>query len=144
MGKQSRCSNFRRRMAASILKCGNNRIWFNPKALKKVNQAITRADVRKLIFSRDIRKRQANLKKTPVLKRKQRAGSRKGSKGARQGKKANWLKIIRPQRRVLNEVKKDLVPGAYRKLYSMVKSGMFRSKAHLKSHMDEKNLLKKE
>jgi len=145
MAKQSRCSNFRRRLAASLLKCGNNRIWFSPKSLNKVNQAITRADVRKLIVSRDIKKRKANWKRTPVIYKKQRRGSRKGAKNARHGKKYGWLKMVRPQRRVLKEFKAEgkLTEGSYRKLYVMIKSGVFRSKAHLRTYIDDNKMVKK-
>jgi large subunit ribosomal protein L19e len=144
MAKQSRCSNFRRRLAARIMKCGNNRIWFNPESLKKIEKAITRGDVRKLILNRDIKKRPENKKKTPVVKKKQRSGSRKGRKGARQGKKANWFKIVRPQRRLVKQLRAEdkLTPGSYRKLYIMVKSGVFRSKAHMKKYIDENNMMK--
>ena len=72
-------------------------------------------------------------------------GSRKGSKGARRGKKSSWLRIIRPQRRLLKELKEkgSLKPDSYRKLYKLVKGGMFRSKAHLMTYLKDKKLLKK-
>jgi len=145
MPKQRRCSNFRRRLASQLLKCGGNRIWFNPTALQKINQAITRADIRKLISSRDIKKIPAVKRSHAIVKRKQRRGSRKGAKGGRQPKKKNWLKIIRPQRRVLRELRSEgkLVTGAYRKIYPLVKSGAFRSKAHLRTFMEEKKMVNK-
>ena len=40
-----------RRMAAEILKCGENRVWMNPDRLDEVEDCITRADIRTAIDS---------------------------------------------------------------------------------------------
>ena len=40
-----------RRMAAEILKCGENRVWMNPDKLDEVEECITRADIRTAIAS---------------------------------------------------------------------------------------------
>ena len=40
-----------RRMAAEILKCGENRVWMNPDRLDEVEDCITRADIRTAIAS---------------------------------------------------------------------------------------------
>jgi large subunit ribosomal protein L19e len=146
MAKQSRNSNFRRRLASDVMKCGSHKVWFNPDALTKIDQAITRADIRKLMSSGSIKRKKDNVKKKIKVSGKQRKGSRKGSKGARIGKKTNWLKIVRPQRRLIKEMKDTgtLVEGAYRKLYVMVKSGVFRSKAHLRTFVEDKKMAKDE
>jgi large subunit ribosomal protein L19e len=146
MAKQSRNSNFRRRLASDVMKCGSHKVWFSPDALKKIDQAITRADIRRLMLSGSIKRKKDNKKKKTKVGGKQRKGSRKGSKGARMGKKSNWLKMVRPQRRMIKGLKDNnqLIEGAYRKLYVMVKSGVFRSKAHLKTFVEDKKMVKSE
>jgi large subunit ribosomal protein L19e len=127
-------------MAADILKCGESRIWMDPAAGEKINRAITRSDVRGLIADGLIDKSAAK-KNAHTEGRKQGPGSRKGAAGARIRKKENWLKIIRPQRRMLTELKPKLKPLAYRKLYRLVKGGAFRSRAHLAAYLKENKLM---
>jgi len=139
--------NLQKKLAAKILKCGINRVWIDPKN-EKVKQAITRRDIRRFI-KEDIIKKIPAKKRSKKVKRKkrkqQKTGSRKGAKGARIGKKTLWLKVIRPQRRLLKELKNknQLKPHAYRKVYRLVKGGMFRSKAHLTTYLKDKKLLKR-
>lgn len=137
--------NLQKKLAAKVLKCGLKRVWINPKN-EKVKQAITRRDIRRFIKEGEIKKIPAKKPSKKVSKKKQqRMGSRKGSKGARRGKKSSWLRIIRPQRRMIKEMKekKQLKPNAYRKVYKLVKSGMFRSKSHLKTYLKDKKMLEK-
>ena len=142
MAKASRHGGLHRRIAAIILKCGESRVWVDPSALARVDRAITRSDLRRLIKDGVISRKPEKIN-TPTLHGRQGTGSRKGAKGGRQAKKANWLKIIRPQRKMLNELKKDLTETSYRKLYGMVKGNSFRSKSHLQSYIQEKGLMKK-
>jgi large subunit ribosomal protein L19e len=137
--------NLQKKLAAKVLKCGINRVWIDPKN-EKVKQAITRRDIRRFIKEGIIKKLPAKKKKNKLKRGKQqRMGSRKGAKGARRGKKTSWLKIIRPQRKLIKELKdkNQLKPHAYRKVYRLVKGGMFRSKAHLTTYLKDKKLLKK-
>lgn len=142
-----------RRMAAEILKCGEYRVWMaqNP----KIAQAITRADVRRLIADKLIKKlpvkkvKRIETKRKLAQKRKGRrkgTGSRKGTIAARIGKKTFWLKIVRPQRALLKELKdkKSIEPKSYRKIYRLIKGNAFRSKAHLMLYLQERGLVKKE
>jgi large subunit ribosomal protein L19e len=140
MSKQSRTSNTQRRLAADILKCGESRIWMEPTAGERINRAITRNDVRGLIADGVISKHRAKVNARKAHG-KQDIGSRKGAAGARRGLKSKWLKIIRPQRSLLADVKDKMKPLAYRKTYLLVKGGMFRSRAHLQTHLKEKKLL---
>jgi len=138
--------NLQKKLAAKVLKCGVNRVWVNPEN-EKVKQAITRRDIRRFIKEGIIKKIPAK-KTSKKVKRKvkqQKTGSRKGSKGARRGKKTSWLKIIRPQRRLLKELKEknQLKPNAYRSVYKLIKGGFFRNRAHLKTYLKDKKLLKK-
>jgi len=138
--------NLQRKLAAKILKCGVEKVWIDPKN-EKVKQAITRRDIRRFIKEGVIKKLPDKKKaKRKTKKRQQRTGSRKGSRGARVGKKTMWLKVVRPQRRLLKELKEKgkLKPLVYRKVYKMIKGNAFRSKAHLLSYLKDKELLKSE
>jgi len=135
--------NLQKKLAAKILKCGVNRVWIDSRD-EKVNQAITRRDIRRFIKEGAIKKLPLKKRLKHKEKRQQRTGSIKGAKGARIGKKTEWLKIIRPQRRLLKELKdkKQLQSHAYRKIYKMIKGNVFRSKAHLMLYLKEKKLIK--
>jgi large subunit ribosomal protein L19e len=132
------------RVAASLMKCGTSRVWMDPTETTKIGAAITRADVRRLISSGAIRKLPAIDHGIAGKRRYQRAGSRKGSAKARTGRnKETWLKIVRPQRQLLNQLKPKLEATAYRKLYKMIKGGAFRSRAHMTAYVESSGLLKK-
>jgi large subunit ribosomal protein L19e len=131
-----------KRLAASILKCGENRIWINPDELEQVAGAITREDVRGLIEDGIIRRNQAKgVSRGRARKRNQKRrvgrrtgqGSRKGTLHARLPKKRRWIRKIRSQRKVLRELRgeKKISVSDYRRLYRKSKGGEFRSKAHL-------------
>lgn len=45
-----------RRIAAELLKCGENRVWIDPEKVDEVASAITREDIRRLIKEGVIRK----------------------------------------------------------------------------------------
>lgn len=135
--------NVQKKIAAKILKCGMEKVWIDPKN-EKVKQAITRRDIRRFIKEGIIKKVPSKKKNTKATKTQQRMGSRKGSKGARRGKKSSWLRVIRPQRKLIKELKekKQLKDNAYRKVYKLVKGGMFRSRAHLMNYLKDKKMLK--
>eukprot|EP00013_Stygamoeba_regulata_P021747 CAMPEP_0177653744 /NCGR_PEP_ID=MMETSP0447-20121125/13916_1 /TAXON_ID=0 /ORGANISM="Stygamoeba regulata, Strain BSH-02190019" /LENGTH=90 /DNA_ID=CAMNT_0019157255 /DNA_START=66 /DNA_END=338 /DNA_ORIENTATION=+ len=48
--------NMHRRLAASILKCGETKIWFDPTQLRVIQGARTREDVRSLIEEKLVQK----------------------------------------------------------------------------------------
>ncbi len=138
-----------RRVAASILKVGEGRVWFDPDDLESISQAFTRADVRNLIFSGAIQARpitgisRYRAKKIKAQKAKGRRsghGKRTGTKNARFSKKRRWISTIRPIRTKLNELRASdkLDRKVYRKLYRMSKGGIFRNKSHLESYIKER------
>ena len=135
--------NLQKKIAAKILKCGINRIWIDP-TNSKVKQAITRRDIRRFIKEGIIKKLPEKKRTEHEEKRQQKIGSRKGSSGARMGKKTKWLKIVRSQRKLLRELKEggQLKPHAYRAVYKLVKGNFFRSKSHLMTYLKEKDLVK--
>lgn len=143
-----------RRLAAEILGCGVNRIWIDPTRNEDVGEAITRADVRRLINDKAIRARQkkgisrgrARYVQGQKKKGKRRGqGSRKGAKGARTPKKQAWIATIRPIRVQLREYRDSgmIDTKTYRLLYRRAKGGMFKSKSRLEAHLRTEGLLKK-
>ena len=144
-----------RRMAASILKCGVNRVWMDQDRVDEIAKAVTRDDIRILIHGKAIRSRQkkgissgrrkyiANQKKKG---RRKGHGSRKGAKYARFPRKRRWIQTIRPIRAYLRELRdnKLIDPSTYRKYYRKAKGGEFRSKRHLRMHLISDGILKEE
>ena len=138
--------NVQKKIASKIMKCGIEKVWIDP-SNEKVKQAITRRDVRRFIKEGVIKKLPSKKKsKRTGKKSQQKMGSRKGAKYARRGKKTSWLKVIRPQRKMIKELndKKKLNDNAYRKIYRLVKGGMFRNKTHLMNYLKDKKMLKVE
>ncbi|MEM3712114.1 MAG: 50S ribosomal protein L19e [Thermoproteota archaeon] len=127
-----------RRLAADILKVGESRIWIDPERLEDVENAVTRADVRRLIKSGAIRKRPASTPsrgRVRIRSGRRGPGSRKGSKSARVSVK--WVEKVRAQRRLLKELRnrKIISRKMYRRLYLMVKGGMFASRRALMNYV---------
>lgn len=143
-----------RRMAAEILKCGENRVYFDPYLIEDISLAITREDIRNLIkqgviqkkYKKGISKYRKNFRHERKKKGRARGlGKRKGTKHARTPKKKAWIKRIRPIRRELKRLRdRRLITTAnYRILYKNAKGGMFNSIAQLNRHIREKELIKR-
>jgi large subunit ribosomal protein L19e len=143
-----------KRMAAKILKCGENRVYFDPYLIEDIKMAITREDIRNLIKEGVIRKRYksgiSNFRKNRRHQRKKKGrarglGKRKGTKKARSPKKRSWIKRIRPIRRELRKLRdrKQINRNVYRDLYKKSKGGMFDSVAQLNRYIKENDLLKR-
>ncbi|MEM2047774.1 MAG: 50S ribosomal protein L19e [Candidatus Jordarchaeales archaeon] len=125
-----------KRLAADILKVGESRIWIDPERLEDVENAVTRADVRRLIKSGVIRKRPVSTPSRGRARNGRRGpGSKKGAKGARMS--VTWVEKVRAQRRLLKELrdKKIISRRVYRRLYLMVKGGSFASRRALMNYV---------
>ena len=143
-----------RRLAAQILKIGQNRVWIDPERIEDAEGAITRDEVRKLVHEGTIRSkpekgisrgrgRILHLKKKKG--RRSGAGSRTGSPHARISKKEAWMSKIRALRKKLRLLKaKKVIPeGEYGKLYRMAGSGRFESVADLERYLKAHELWRK-
>jgi len=142
-----------RRMAASILKCGVNRVWMDQDRLDEIAKAVTKEDIRILINGKAITVRQikgiSNGRKKLNEKQKKKGrkrghGSRKGAKYARLPKKERWMRTIRPIRQYLKSLRdeKQIDKTTYRKYYMKAKGGEFRSKHHLQTHLIADGIIK--
>ena len=147
--------NVQRRLAAQILKCGRNRIRFDPARLEDIKEAITKTDITSLIKSGSITKRRllntsrfwARKRKKQKSKGRQKGfGSRKGKKTARLQPKRAWMNKIRLQRDFIKSLRnKGVVTSAiYHELYMKSKGGFFRNLRHLKLYTSERGLVKNE
>lgn len=139
-------ANIQKRMAGKVLKTGISRVWLNPEKMKDIKKAITKWDIRKLIKKGDIKTLPEKIKVVSITKKRKRgAGSRKGKKYSIVPRKRRWISTVRPQRKMLKELKASdqLERANYRKLYNLVKGGVFRSRAHLKLYIEQNNMLKK-
>lgn len=137
-----------RRMASDIMDIGENRVWIDPDNREKVDEAITRQDVRNLIEGGTIQKKKekGTSKGRSREKKKQKKkglrkghGSRKGKKTARKDSKDKWMEKIRAIRNRLKEMRdeEEITKEQYRKLYDMAKGGFFRDTKHLENHVEE-------
>jgi large subunit ribosomal protein L19e len=143
-----------KRMAAEILKCGENRVYFDPYLIDEIKMAITREDIRNLvkegIIIKKYKKGNSKYRKNLLHERKKKGrargiGKRKGKKGARTPKKKKWMNRIRPQRRELKKLRdrKLITTTTYRKLYKNAKGGMFTSVAQMNRYIKEKDLIRR-
>lgn len=140
-----------KRLAADIMGVGESRIWIDPEKLERASMAISREDVKRLIHDGIIRKRPSSAPSRGRLRLrriKKKKGRRRGAgkrKGPRISRKELWISRIRAQRRYLKMLRERrlIERSTYRKLYALSKGGSFRSVSHLKSYIEEHNLLRR-
>ncbi|MEM1566372.1 MAG: 50S ribosomal protein L19e [Candidatus Bathyarchaeia archaeon] len=143
-----------RRLAAQILKVGQDRVWIDPNRIEDVEAAITREEIRKLIHEGVIkplkekgvsraRARMVHEKKKKGLRKG--PGSKSGAAKAKVSKKEAWMNRIRALRKRLRELKaqKIITESTYRKLYVMAKSGRFTSVADMERYIKAHDLWRK-
>ena len=144
-----------RRMAASLIKCGANRIWMDQDRIDEIAKAVTKEDIRVLIKGKAIRSKQEKgishgRKKYIALQkskgRRKNHGSRKGAKYARFPRKRRWILIIRTIRSYLKNLRENqkINSKIYRMYYLKSKGGEFRNKKHLKTHLISDGIIKEE
>jgi len=137
----------KRRLAARTLGVGVDRIKFDPNYLEDVEDAITRADIRSLLTARTIlikgvkgtSRGRARVRRIKAKKRGRGKGSKEGRKGAREGKKEQWMMRVRALRSHLKMLKerKEIDNRLFWLMYGKVKGGQVRSLAHLRMLVDE-------
>ena len=142
-----------RRMAADLLKCGENRVWMDHDRIDEIAKAVTKGDIRILIRGKAIKSKQkkgiSSGRKKINMKQKEKGrrrgyGSRKGAKYARLPRKERWINTIRPIRVYLKYLKNEgkIDKRVYRRYYRNANGGEFRSKSHLETHMISDGILK--
>ncbi len=136
----------KRRLAASVMNVGLDRVIFDEEYTDLIQDAITRSTIRGLVGFGAIKaapkkgtSRGRFKVKSHKLKRGRGHGKVEGSKGARFARKDRWIIKVRALRWRLKVAKErgDLSKGAYRKLYQQVKGGQVRDVKHLQDLMKE-------
>jgi len=143
-----------RRMAASILKVGESRVWIDPERMEDVEGAITRDEVRRLVHEGAIRRRPEDAQSKGRLRarraqerrgRRRGHGTRKGASGARTRHEREWVARVRAQRRLLKRLREEgsVTRSTYRALYMKVKGGAFPGVRALRSYAEASGLLRR-
>ncbi|MBS7268661.1 MAG: 50S ribosomal protein L19e [Candidatus Freyarchaeota archaeon] len=143
-----------RKIAARLLKVGENKVWIDPDNLDKVSMAIRKEDIRSLIKNKIIRAKDVmgtSRGRARLLAKKKRKGQRRGkgkirgAKYSRVSRKELWMKKIRPIRRLLKDLRarRVITPSVYRTLYLKAKGGTFRNVAHVKTYIKEQKLTRR-
>lgn len=144
-----------KRLAADILKCGENRVWIDPEKGDEVASCITRGDIRNAIESGLIKAKPKNgtsrgrarhAAQQKAKGKRMGPGSRKGTANARVPSKRKWISKIRPIRDELKQLRADgkISPSVYRLYYRKAKGGSYTSRRNLKQHMVTDGNLKEE
>ena len=140
-----------RRLAASVLNVGVNRVWIDPEGAEEVEAVITRQEIRKLVndgiikalpIGKSSRGRARERMAQKKAKRRRGPGRRKGAKYSVVSRKERWMSRIRSQRKRLRRLRERRVitVNTYRSLYMKAKGGEFRSIAELERYITEHNL----
>jgi large subunit ribosomal protein L19e len=126
---------------------GLKRIKFDADHLDDVEDAITRENIRSLITANTIKIKQivgtsrgrAQVKKIQKRKRSVKQGSKKGTKGARTGKKTVYVIKVRSLRYRLKVAKdrKEITNKEFWNLYKKVGGNTVRNIAHLRTLIEE-------
>jgi len=143
-----------RRLAAQILKIGQNRVWIDPERIDDVEAAITREEIRKLVHEGVIQplpEKGVSRARARILHEKKKKGRRRGpgsmtgSAHAKISRKEAWMSKIRALRKRLRGLKekKIITENTYRKLYKMASSGRFESVADLERYLKAQELWRK-
>jgi len=143
-----------RRLAAQILKVGQNRVWINPEKMEDAEAAMTREEIRKLIHEgviKSLPEKGVSRARARVLHEKKKKGrrsgpgSKSGSARSKISKKEAWMSKIRALRNRLRELKtgRTITEDTYRKLYRMASSGRFGSVADLERYLKAHELWRK-
>jgi len=145
--------NNQKKLASSVLKAGEKRIYLDPTKSTEIKEAITKTDIRSLIAQKIIKVKpkrgisKSRSKKIKIQKAKGRRkglGSRKGKQTARLPRKKAWMLKVRTQRKLLQQLKPKLLSKDYQLLRSRIKGGFFRSRRHIKLFVIEQGFIKNE
>jgi large subunit ribosomal protein L19e len=136
----------KRRLAASVLGVGVDKVIFDDEYSDLIQDAITRSTIRGLVGFGAIRaapdkgvSRGRFRERSRKLKRGRGAGSTEGSAQARNPRKDRWVTKVRALRwrlRVARD-RNEISQASYRRLYQQVKGGQVRGVKHLLDLMKE-------
>ena len=137
----------KKRLVSRIVGVGIHRVRFDSDHLDDVADAITRDDIRSLITANTITVKsfkgtsrgRAKIKNIQKSKRGTGQGSKKGRKGAREGKKIVYVNKVRALRYILKIAKdrKEIDNDVFKSIYKKIGGNTIRNKAHLRTIISE-------
>lgn len=141
-----------KKMAADVLGCGRNKVYLDPQRQEDIADAITKADIRRLVQEGAIQEKEKQGQsrgRTRKNRRQKKKGRRSGHgsrKGSKQNRKREWMSRIRAQRNLLKELRDqgNLEGHEFRSLYRKAKGGEFKSKKQLKGYMFKEGIIEED